>query len=217
MYTQGSLAASDYEGWVAWVGGHPVVGPDGILRAWDGCSALLEAVPHNAGLAQLVRGTERVHHAERGVIDWAELPHARVRCLELYAFRASRPGETQPLISVQAQPGRDLRWIQYKRTGIVVSAGGGVADGQRRTGIESWTVGYWDRTVGQMQMWRIPRRGPWPSEKYPLLELDGANHPCWPRPLGFGLAPHVLGLSADDVPPVPEGFGLAPEIDVVQA
>ena len=220
MYTQDSLRESGYEGWVAWIDGYPVINPaDGVLVAYDGCTPLLESVPHNPHLIQVASGhVEReVQRAERTVIDWKDLPHTRVRTLELYAFRGAFPHHDQPLLSIQAQPDRVLRWIQYKRTGLVVSGGAG-GTGQSRLGISSWIMGYWDTTVGQATMWEIPGNGAaWPSAKYPKLEYSGRNHPCWPKPLGFAIAPHVLGLKAEDVPPPPEGFGLRPVLAAVEA
>jgi len=61
-------------------------------------------------------------------------------------------------------------------------------------------------TVGQAQLWEFPARG---GKRPPDLEFSGRNHPCWPRPLGFGLHPTVLGLRQEDVWPLPAAFASA--------
>jgi hypothetical protein len=60
--------------------------------------------------------------------------------------------------------------------------------------------------VGQGQFWDYPARG----GKVTGEEFSGRNHPCWPKPLGFGFAPVVLGLTEADVPPAPLKFAEQP-------
>lgn len=211
MYTQEGLARdSTYEGWVAWVGGQAVCAPDGTLLGYDGTTPLFEAVPHNPLMAQVAGGLQdrAPQGGDRQSVDWKDVPQERVVMLELYAFREERRGGGgrfdcgQPVISILKQPGRDLRWIQFKRGGVLVPTTVGPDSepiGQQRTGITAWVMGYWDRSVGHAEMWEVPRVGAWP----PKLELQGANHPCWPRPWGFGLSPHVLGLMPEEVPTAP--------------
>lgn len=205
MYTQQSLAESDYTGWVAWIDGSPIIDPrDGRLLGWDGCTPILESRPPNPYLIQLEGGGGEgpVRHDSRHVMDWRHLPHERVVTLEMYGFRATYPG--QPVVSIVAQPDRRLRWIQYRRRSILVRAGvGGSPEGSpSRTGVTSWVMGYWDTTVGQAQMWDVPANG----GKIGRLEFSGSNHPCWPRPLGFGLNPVVLGLTPEQVPEAPRNL-----------
>lgn len=198
MYNQDSLKASSYEGWVAWIDGSPVINPttQGIM-GYDGCTALFERVKEDYKLQSLVYGgkTLETRVEDRQTIDWKELPHHRVRVLELYAFRDLYPN--QPLIQISAQPNHDIRWIQYKRGGLVLHTHGD--SGQQRLGISSWVMGYWDRTAGQAELWDYPARG----GKVEKKDFSGSNHPCWPRPLGFGLSPAVLGLKDSEVPQVP--------------
>lgn len=204
--SQDSIRESDYEGWVAWVDGEPAYVGDKLV-GFKNATPLFESIPHNPRLIQVASGLpDRAPRLPtRQVIDWKQLPHERVVMLELYAFRDVY--SRQPVIQIQRQPGRDLRWIQYKKSGLIAHAGHRdrrreIEGGQARTGITMWMIGYWDRTVGQCQIFGVPARG----GEWDRLEFDGSNHPCWPRPLGFGLSPVVLGLSGEDVPPVPASF-----------
>ena len=207
MYTQDTIKESDYEGWVAWIDGSPVINPStqGIM-GYENCTPLFENVPHNPKLASIITGVEdrEVRTSDRQTIDWKNLPHGRVKVLELYAFRDIYPN--QPLIQIAAQPNHDILWIQYKRGGLLIQTANNphaiTNTGQSRTGVSSWVMGYWDRTVGQAQIWDYPARG----GKIQKKEFSGRNHPCWPTPLGFGLSPHVLGLNPEDVPALPIEF-----------
>jgi hypothetical protein len=211
LYTPASFRESSYIGWVAWVGGRPLVLPDGTFGGWVDTTPLLEAVPHDARLAQVIAAADErgSRGSARNVIDWKSVPHPDVHVLELYAFRDVY--DAQPLVKITAPPdGHDIRWIQFKRRSIVAETAvarrtrerSGPSSGQSRTGISSWVMGYWDRTVGQAQYWDYPARG----GKIEAFEYSGRNHPCWPRPLGFGLAPAVLGLRPEQVYPLPPAW-----------
>ena len=210
MFTQDSIAASGYEGWVAWTDGTPVINPGSVLIGYDNSTPLFEAVPHNPyrlGIA-LDTGKEReVRATGRQTMDWKDLPHARVNTLELYGFRSAF---AQPVITIMRQLDRELRWIQYKRGAVVVQtlirAVDEVVTGQERTGITGWVVGYWDMTAGHAKLWEFNSDG----SKGPILEFEGSNHPCWSKPLGFGLAPMVLGLKDSQVPECPVTMPLLP-------
>lgn len=211
MYTQEGLARdSSYEGWVAWVDGHAVMGPDERILGYDKCTALFEEIKHQPELTALVRDSKvRTPRASsRQTIEWKNLPHDRVVMLELYAFRDTYRhggafGVGQPVVSMLRPYDHDVRWIQFKRGGVIVpsvSHRDQERGGQRRTGISAWVIGYWNRTIGQAEVWEVPAAGgKWP----PKLEFQGINHPCWPRPFGFGYAPHVLGLAEEEVPSAP--------------
>ncbi len=220
MDTPESIAESSYEGWVAWVGGTAIRNPATMgLVGWENCSPIFEAVEHNPGLAQIIGGLrDRLPMPRtRRSMDWKELPHEEVKILQLYAFRQTY-GNEQPLLTLVRNVDRDTRWIQTKSRGLVLPSthiakgdareSGGVT-GQARTGIISWRLGYWDRTIGQCEMveyfadGREPQKWEFQGKGHPW---GGVSNPCWPRPLGFALAPHVLGLSDEDVPPVPSGF-----------
>ncbi len=213
MYTQEMIAQSDYEGWVAWVDGTPIINPatNGLI-GWHGSTPIFEKVVHAPGRASIADGmVERATRtADRTTMDWKELPHEHVRELELYAFRDVR--DVQPLVTLTANANRDVRWIQYKTGAVVVPAVtqiGRVLDrqttAQRRVSIGAWRVGYWDRTVGQCEMIEFYADGRDPHR----YNHSGSNHPCWPKPMGFALAPFVLGLADDDVPPLPAEFAAA--------
>lgn len=213
MYTPTMIAESDYEGWVGWVDGAPVLNPStNGLVAWDGCTPIFEEVPHQPTLFPLAHGLEdrarNVNFGDRKTLDWKQLPHERVMILELYAFRNTYGN--QPLVTLYRNVNRDVRWIQFKRGSIVVPGGlvtkerneDKFGTSQRRTGINSWCVGYWDRTVGQCEMIEFFAAGGEPQR----WSHDGANHPCWPKPMGFGLSPVVLGLTEEDITPMPKAF-----------
>lgn len=201
--TPDQIRESTFEGWVAWLDGTPAY-VNGQLVGYDVCTPIFEAVPHNPALLPVVPGTHQVpvRQANRNTLDWKLVPHERIVQLELYAFRGAYP--KQPVIQITKLPGHDMRWIQFKRGGIVVPAAmhAGETMGQRRLGTTAYVIGYWDRTVGEARLLEVSARG----GKIEQLGLDGRNHPCWPRPLGFGISPVVLGLKTDDVPAPPPVF-----------
>lgn len=210
MIAKTTLVESSYEGWVAWTGGYPVRMPDGTHAGYNDMTPILEAVAHNPFRVNLLGGVpERAPRpVDHRTMDWNDLPHGDVRVLELYAFR--RRGREQPVISIAMAPGKAARWIQYKKTGIIAQtaslSGDARADdkdvpgGVARLGIQSWVVGYWhfDGLRGEAKIFEYG-----PSGVVEGFEYEGRNHPCWPRPLGFGMSPHVLGLKPEDVPPSP--------------
>lgn len=207
MISQASLAESDYEGWVAWLDGRPVYadGAGGPFIGYDACVPLFEEVPSAAPYRSTVAGVQdrKARPGGRQTMVWDELPHARVMCLELYAFRdvynwGGPHGNGQPMIQLTRTPGHEVRWIQYKAGGLTLPAQG-AEPGVRRTGIFSWTVGFWDVTAQEVATWELKKTGGEPVKTL----LPTGCHPCWPKPLGFGLAPHVLGLTPEDVPPHP--------------
>jgi hypothetical protein len=185
-----SVAASDYVGWM-------------VLLA-DGAH-VFEAVPPVYGLAQLLPGEqEGWRPLDRTSIEWPNLPHHQVMEVELYAFRATYP--IQPIMRITREPGcTELRFMQMKMRGIVVGTGG--TRGQERTALAGYRIGYWNpprreydlvECTPQHRLQMDPAGGYRPPGSPPLV-----GHPCWPRPQGLGLAPHVLGLTAGKVPAAP--------------
>lgn len=224
MYTPEMIRESRYEGWVAWIDGTPLLNPaTGGLLDWPGAQALFEEVPHNPLLKSTIAGaTDREpQFGGRNEVDWKDLPHERTCILELYAFRHRFP--KQPIAQFVRNVDQDVRWIQMKRGAVVVNAAAITKERnedrfgakQERTGISSWVLGYWSSwmnngtLVGQCEMVEYFESG-----KLQRYEFSGSNHPCWPKPLGMGFAPHVLGLTEADVPEVPEEFRLAGAVPV---
>lgn len=215
MYSPDSIRDSTYEGWVAWIDGTPVINPatNGLI-GYDGVTALFERVDDNPLLSAIA--TELDHLAptpkrpDRQTVDWAQLPHARVCQLELYAFRSAY--KKQPLVSITRNHNHQVRWIQYKRGGLLINSASVVGKDKdliepkvRRTGVTAYVIGYWDMTAGEAKYWEVPASGNG-GNRFPGYEYEGRNHPCWPRPHGFGFNPKVLGLKPEQVPPVPESF-----------
>ncbi len=205
FHTHTSIAESGYEGWVAWLDGTPVRNPAGDLTGYDDATPIFERIPHNPHLANLAlgAGVERIFRGGgRKTMHWGDVPQERVNWLEIYGFRYAY---SQPICQLMRQPGRSMRWIQFKKGALIlqtlVCAVDEEGTGVERTGLTSWVIGFWDRTVGQAKLLEFRRDG-----SKSVLAYEGSNHPCWPKPLGFGLGPHVLGLTADQVPPVPEEF-----------
>jgi len=186
MITTEALRASSYEGWVAWL-------KDG--------SPIFEAVPFLPKLKQAIAGgLEFAYRKEsRNTMDWIKVPFKQIDRLELYFDRSA--GRPQPAIMLAREPNAELRFFQMKMGSLVVSAGinvlGNDGNGQMRTGIVGYRIGYYNEQLQFSQMWEI-RRGVKQIKEYPVV-----GHPCWPRPHGYGLNPVVVGLTDGDVPPLP--------------
>jgi hypothetical protein len=162
---------------------------------------IFEAVPFSPKLIQAMPGgVEYSYRREsHNTMDWSKVPHDRLDRVELYFDRAFK--RDQPAIVLERVPGAKLRFFQLKMGSLVANAGLNVAEqkGQVRTGIVGYRLGYYNETLGFAQMWEI-RKHVWQIKEHPIV-----GHPCWPRPLGYGLAPFVLGLTDSDVPPAPGG------------
>lgn len=194
MLSPQAIAASSYEGWVAWVDGIPI----------------FEEVVESPRLAPLSNGHARERRpADRNVMDWSDLPHEKLRCVELYFDRALI--RAQPRIRIDREAGADLRFIQFKRGSLSLPSVSGVpgglsADelaragyplGQTRSGVVGYCLGYWDRRRGFTELICVKRGEPHNFRPPPR------GHPCWPRPYGFGFAPAAVGLNPAAVPDLP--------------
>lgn len=180
-----SIAESGYIGWVVYVDGSPI----------------FQAVPVNVALKQLHADAyypER-RPADRNTVDWKDLPHARIDRLELYGFHDDYTD--QPLFRMDREPGADVRYCCMAMAGIAVGTDPYLLEGQVRTGIAGWKLGWFNVARLEYDLWEVTRQGRnrlspaggyLPHEGPPL-----AGHPCWQRPYGFGLAPFVFGLSGD--------------------
>ena len=172
MESAHSIVESDYEGWVAWVDGHPI----------------FEAVPWNARLLPLVAGARELptRFGGRQTMEWKRVPAEQLTRFELYFARAVYPN--QPVIRFDREPGGDVRFIQMKMTGALVTT-------PARLGLIGYRVGYWQRGrrhpkggLGFCAMWEVYRDGR-------IIELEPVRDPFAPKPEGHGYAPAVLGLS----------------------
>lgn len=168
MLTPESLAASDFEGWVAWIDGTP----------------LFERVPHNPTLLGLVAGARETatRRADRATLEWRDVPADRVDRFELYFGREHWPD--QPVIRIDREPGHHaLRFVQMKMGGLVV----GADVEQGRLGLVGYRVGYWDPLRRVCEMYEYRRNGT--SRRTIVATTD----PFAPRPAGLGLARETVG------------------------
>jgi hypothetical protein len=147
-------------------------------------------------------------------MDWWELPHEKLQRVEVYFDRTNRP-KPQPVISITRDEGADVRFFQFKFSGVVAQACGdnkelpgpgelyrlGVPTGQARLGVRGYFMGYWNRKGGFAEMIKVERDVPgW-------IRFEPVAHPCWPKPHGYGLAPYVVGLTPEQVPAMNDGIG----------
>lgn len=167
MTTPESIAASDYEGWVAWVDGSPI----------------FERVPWNPNLLQIVTGAseQAVRFEDRNTTEWRDVPNQKIERFELYFDRAH--WQNQPVIRMDREPGHHaVRFIQLKLGGLAV--GGNLL--QRRLGLIGYRIGYWDPLRNVCEMYEYLRNGK-------MTKLPIVGDPCLPRPHGHGYAPVVMG------------------------
>lgn len=219
-----SIAASDYEGWVAYLG--------------DG-TPIYEEVRHSAKRGSLIRdGIElAARPADRQTMEWRDLPMDRIWRVELYFARGrwGKTGRDQPVCQIDRVPDDpDFRFIQFKRASkAVVSSKGlaakralatsgpfhqvrsdlGAADrlireydarrdhpsGQIRTGLYAYVMGYYTTrsptgSVSSCVLVEFTKAGK-------KNELGERLHPCLSKRsgLGFGLSPDLLDMEAPDV------------------
>lgn len=165
---------------------------------------IFERVDHNAALVQVAPGgiDLPVRQEARNVKEWKDLPHDKVERVELYFLREHGYAD-RACIRIDRQPGADaMRFIQFKRDGITVEAGVTPRDmfspaaGQRRTGTFAYVIGFWDPRNKECQLHEFNVRDGY-------VNHGSVMHPCWPKPIGFGLNPSVLGIAPGDVPAVP--------------
>lgn len=181
-----TIRDSGYQGWVVYVDGSPI----------------FEAVPHQPRLLQPARGSIVLppRRPDRNTMEWKNLPHDRVHRLELYFARHRLT--SQPAIRIDRQPGNpDMRFLQSKLGGVAIGAGAGNSRdrldvGQQRLGVVGYRVGFWNPAANECRLFELTRDT--------TRDLGSVLHPCWPAPLGFGIAPWVVGLTEEQVPPAPQ-------------
>ncbi len=188
MIVAPDIAASNYEGWVAYANGSP------IFEAVEKNPYLKPLAP---GVAEAIRPRDRTH------VEWRDLPHPQLQAIELYAFREVYG--IQPIMRIDREPGNEeLRFIQMKLGAL--QFGPGIA-GQQRTGVIGYRIGYWNPVRFECDLIELTREhrkqmdpaGEFRPEGSPPLK----THPCWSRPRGFGLGPHTVGLTAEQIPAEP--------------
>ena len=181
MWTPKVGIGDDYEGWVAWL---------------DEGQPIFEASPKLVRAAQVSTAGLTLAHREadgRTTMDWKHVPVEKVNRLELYWLRHLYPAERQPLVRIDRPRGDEgIRFIQYK--GGAVQLGGGIV-GQQRAGVLFYRLGFWDKKANVTKLIEVSRTGE-------IQELQG-THPCWPKPLGFGINPVFVGLKPSEVPDPP--------------
>lgn len=180
--TPEQLRAAGYQGWT--------------VTLLDG-SRLYEAKPWRPGRYQVVGG-ETFRLPDRSTVEWLDVPQLRIRSLECY-FDGKEVG------LVRQEGADDMRFIQYKRGAITVEAGAGDTrdmaghhPAPMRTGPQSYYIGCFSPSGQWARLFELRRGLPDPLERMPMVA-----HPCWPLPHGWGLAPVVIGLRPEDIPPPP--------------
>lgn len=179
------IRASDFEGWVA----HTNTG-DVIYEALE--ENLVGGIPLGAGIKAVVQRPDRTS------MDWTTLPHDIVDHIELYWRRDIF--ENQPVARVSRPPGdTKIRFIQYKMRGLQFNT----AKDARRTGIMWYRLGFWDTVADVTKLVEVGLKGAGDGHLTGNIQELQAAHPCWPKPLGFGINPVFVGLKPEDVPSVP--------------
>lgn len=186
-----SIAESGYIGWVVWIDGAPV----------------FERVPVNFKLVQPTATAllPQTRPESRNTVDWKQLDHARIDRLEVFGFYEHFT--QQPLMRLDRGPGmHGIRYCCMTMQGIAFGPG---MIGQRRTGIAGWKVGWYNPHRSEFDLWEITRKHrkrlnpEWSPTYRDERSQPCKGHPCWPRPYGFGISPHVFGLAERDVPSSP--------------
>ena len=203
-----ALAASDYQGWVVYVDGAPI---------FEAASRIPRELNRMGGLIQEVR------QPSRNILEWDSLPpHTAIERLELYFGRETWP-DHQPIFDVSRLPGSILYYCQFKRATLVAEGialhGGDLEIPEAdlptspvtRTGIEAYIVGCYDPAAGVTHVFEVdPAVGALRCYKCRENAKDGScqcmpfYHPCWPRPQGLGISPHVFGFTPGQIPEAPE-------------
>ncbi len=176
---------SDFEGWVA----HTNTG-DVIYES-------LVDDPKRIQLgAGLVATTQR---PDRTTLDWMDLPHDIIDHIELYWHRDIFLN--QPVVRISRPPNETkIRFIQYKMRGLQFS---GIAVSARRTGILWYRLGFWDTVANVTKLIEVGLKGAGDGKVTGNIQELQAAHPCWPKPLGFGINPVFVGLQSNEVPDAP--------------
>jgi hypothetical protein len=181
-----NIGTTGYIGWVVWVDNVPI----------------FQSVPTNFGLKQPALGAyyPNTRHADRNTLDWKDLPHDRVQRLELYGFHDFYTH--QPLFRMD-KPADALDVVRYACMTMGGVAFGGHLSGPARTGIAGWKLGWLNTRLMEYDIWKITREGRFRidnnGEHLPEGGAPHKGHPCWPRPHGFGIGPHVFGLTESQV------------------
>ncbi len=179
------IRTSDFEGWVA----HTNTG-DVIYES-------LVDDPKKIQLAASV--VETVQRSDRTTMDWMDLPHDIVDHIELYWYREIF--KNQPVVRISRPPGETkIRFIQYKMRGLQFS---GVAVEARRTGILWYRLGFWDSVANVTKLVEVGLKGAGNGKVTGNIQELQAAHPCWPKPLGFGISPVFVGITEVEIPVVP--------------
>jgi hypothetical protein len=167
-----SIAESDYEGWVAWIGDTPI----------------FEHVEYNPKLLSLISDIPHLmfRGKNRNTMEWKQLPHDRLTRVELYFAKDKYPD--QPAWRCDRDPELEMRFIQMKLGSVVIATDTIAGGGQHRTGVVGYRMGFWIPGRKECQMWEVTRTE--------LTYMGEVKDPCAPRPEGFGLAPFVIGRKA---------------------
>lgn len=165
------IAASDYEGWVAYVEGSP----------------LYQAVDRPKKAPPIIESMDQGIYRPEGprTLSWKELPHAKVHRVEIWMREESQGPLRFRLDRSPDNP--HMRFILMNVGAVVADQAGGT--GQRRLPpLRRYRVGYWDPRRPLAQLWIVQRGAQ--IEKY-----GACTDPFAPRPKGWGLNRTALGLS----------------------
>ena len=192
------LRESRYIGWVVYVDGVPI---------YENVPSFQASTTGGAGFAQPISAGLVLPNRQmsRNCLQWDMLPHDKIQRLELWFGWDHTAPQNQPVVRLDRM-GPDLRFIQMKRGAVVVNSGFAhnlPQDGQMRTGVQSYTVGYWDPIPNITELIEVKRLRDQITGASAITRRAVRGHPCWPMPHGFGLAPETVQVVSDDVPPAP--------------
>jgi hypothetical protein len=179
------IRESDFEGWVA----HTNTG-----------DVIYETLLEDPKKIQLRAGVVAVvQRPDRTTMDWMDLPHDIVDHIELYWRRDIFLN--QPVVRISRPPNETkIRFIQYKMRGLQHGAG---IVGVQRTGIMWYRLGFWDTVANVTKLVEVGLKGAGDGKITGNIQELQAAHPCWPKPLGFGINPVFVDLQPNEVPDPP--------------
>ncbi len=202
------IRQSDYEGWVAYIGGSPIMEHIDFKQAAIGGAGMAQPTPGSLILPYRALG--------RATRPWKEIKGQPIQRVELYFARKALGNEGQPILRFDTPLGDfGARFIVLGIGGLILSARAEIkakkvtpderadARGQERLGRVGYRVGYWIRAQHECVLYEVLRNGR-------ISQMGPVRHPCWPKPRGvevfdparhgFALAPHVVGLTKAEVP-----------------
>jgi hypothetical protein len=66
-----------------------------------------------------------------------------------------------------------------------------------------YRLGFWDTVANVTKLVEVGLKGAGDGKITGNIQELQAAHPCWPKPLGFGINPVFVGLKPNEVPDPP--------------